>query len=54
MCASNPPCAQTPAVANVPEDGLGDTYQFLIKKFANDSGRIAAEFYTNLTVAYLI
>ncbi len=41
---------QTLSVANVPEDELGNAYEFLIKKFADDSGHTAAEFYTNRTV----
>ena len=30
---------QTLSVANVPEDELGNAYEFLIKKFADDSGQ---------------
>jgi type I restriction enzyme M protein len=41
-------------VANVPEDELGNAYEFLIKKFADDSGHTAAEFYTNRTVVHLM
>lgn len=41
-------------VANVPEDELGIAYEFLIKKFADDSGHTAAEFYTNRTVVQLM
>lgn len=41
-------------VANVPEDELGIAYEFLIKKFADDSGHTAAEFYTNRTVVRLM
>jgi type I restriction enzyme M protein len=37
---------QTLSVANVPEDELGNAYEYLIKKFADDSGHTAAEFYT--------
>jgi len=40
--------------ANVPEDELGIAYEFLIKKFADDSGHTAAEFYTNRTVVHLM
>jgi type I restriction-modification system DNA methylase subunit len=29
-------------------------YEFLIKKFADDSGHTAAEFYTNRTVVHLM
>lgn len=35
---------QTLSVANVPEDELGNAYEYLIKKFADDSGHTAAEF----------
>jgi len=38
----------------VPEDELGNAYEFLIKKFADDSGHTAAEFYTNRTVVHLM
>ena len=31
-------------VANLPEDALGQSYEYLIKKFADDSGHTAAEF----------
>lgn len=41
-------------VASVPEDELGIAYEFLIKKFADDSGHTAAEFYTNRTVVRLM
>jgi type I restriction enzyme M protein len=45
---------QTLSVSNVPEDELGNAYEFLIKKFADDSGHTAAEFYTNRTVVHLM
>ncbi|MCW6015444.1 type I restriction-modification system subunit M [Serratia marcescens] len=45
---------QVLSVANVPEDELGNAYEFLIKKFADDSGHTAAEFYTNRTVVHLM
>lgn len=45
---------QTLSVASVPEDELGNAYEFLIKKFADDSGHTAAEFYTNRTVVHLM
>jgi hypothetical protein len=45
---------QTLSVANVPEDELGNAYEFLIKKSADDSGHTAAEFYTNRTVVHLM
>lgn len=41
-------------IANLPEDELGQGYEFLIKKFADDSGHTAAEFYTNRTVVHLM
>ncbi|PLX27161.1 SAM-dependent DNA methyltransferase [Candidatus Parcubacteria bacterium] len=41
-------------IQNVPDDKLGDGYEFLIKKFADDSGHTAAEFYTNRTVVQLM
>jgi len=41
-------------VANLTEDDLGQGYEFLIKKFADDSGHTAAEFYTNRTVVHLM
>jgi hypothetical protein len=44
----------TLSVANVPEDELGVAYEYLIKKFADDSGHTAAEFYTNRTVVQLM
>ena len=44
----------TLSLANCPEDELGIGYEFLIKKFADDSGHTAAEFYTNRTVVHLM
>lgn len=41
-------------LANVPDDQLGNAYEYLIKEFANDSGHTAAEFYTNRTVVKLM
>ena len=38
----------------VPDDLMGTSYEFLIKKFADDSGHTAAEFYTNRTVVTLM
>ena len=32
--------------ANLPEDELGQDYEYLIKKFTDDSDHTAAEFYT--------
>lgn len=45
---------ETLSIANVPNDELGNAYEFLIKKFADDSGHTAAEFYTNRTVVHLM
>jgi type I restriction enzyme M protein len=42
------------SIDNVPEDELGNGYEFLIKKFADDSGHTAQEFYTNRTVVHLM
>ena len=42
------------SLASVPEDELGNGYEFLIKKFADDSGHTAQEFYTNRTVVHLM
>ena len=44
----------TLSIAKVPQDELGLAYEFLIKKFADDSGHTAAEFYTNRTVVDLM
>lgn len=38
----------------VPDDLMGVGYEYLIKKFADDSGHTAAEFYTNRTVVTLM
>ncbi|SDL22520.1 type I restriction enzyme M protein [Modicisalibacter muralis] len=38
----------------VPEDELGNAYEYLIKKFADDSGHTAQEFYTNRTLVHLM
>jgi type I restriction enzyme M protein len=46
--------SKTLTIANVPDDMLGDGYEYLIKKFADDSGHTAAEFYTNRTVVELM
>lgn len=42
------------SVSEVPHDIMGDGYEYLIKKFADDSGHTAAEFYTNRTVVKLM
>ena len=41
-------------LSSVPDDKLGNAYEYLIKKFADDSGHTAAEFYTNRTVVKLM
>lgn len=46
--------AETLSIANCPEDELGQGYEYLIKKFADDSGHTAQEFYTNRTVVHLM
>lgn len=45
---------RTLSIANCPEDELGQGYEYLIKKFADDSGHTAQEFYTNRTVVHLM
>ncbi len=42
------------SLARVPQDELGQGYEYLIKKFADDSGHTAAEFYTNRTLVRLM
>lgn len=44
----------TLSLSDVPEDELGIAYEYLIKKFADDSGHTAAEFYTNRTLVHLM
>lgn len=46
--------SQTLSIENCPEDELGIGYEYLIKKFADDSGHTAQEFYTNRTVVHLM
>ena len=41
-------------ITSVAQDDLGEAYEYLIKKFADDSGHTAAEFYTNRTVVHLM
>ena len=41
-------------LTNIPDDQLGNAYEYLIKQFADDSGHTAAEFYTNRTVVKLM
>ena len=45
---------KTLSIKNCPEDELGQGYEYLIKKFADDSGHTAQEFYTNRTVVHLM
>ncbi|MDT0318425.1 type I restriction-modification system subunit M [Streptomyces millisiae] len=45
---------QVLSLARVPEDELGRGYEYLIKKFADDSGHTAQEFYTNRTLVQLM
>ena len=42
------------SLARVPNDQMGDGYEYLIKKFADDSGHTAAEFYTNRSLVSLM
>jgi len=42
------------SIQNVPQDEFGIAYEYLIKKFADDSGHTAAEFYTNRTVVKIM
>lgn len=46
--------SKTLSISNCPEDELGVGYEYLIKKFADDSGHTAQEFYTNRTVVHLM
>lgn len=46
--------SKTLSIENCPEDELGKGYEYLIKKFADDSGHTAQEFYTNRTVVHLM
>lgn len=46
--------AKTLSTANVPEDQFGQAYEYLIKRFADDSGHTAQEFYTNRTLVHLM
>ena len=45
---------QNLTLERVPEDELGNGYEYLIKKFADDSGHTAQEFYTNRTLVHLM
>ena len=42
------------SLENCPEDELGQGYEMLIRRFADDSGHTAQEFYTNRTVVHLM
>lgn len=44
----------TLSLAAVPEDELGNAYEYLIRQFADDSGHTAQEFYTNRTLVHLM
>jgi type I restriction enzyme M protein len=46
--------SRTLSIENLPEDELGNGYEYLIKKFADDSGHTAQEFYTNRTLVHLM
>lgn len=46
--------SQDLSLSRVPQDELGQGYEFLIKRFADDSGHNAAEFYTNRTLVKLM
>jgi type I restriction enzyme M protein len=42
------------SLVRVPDDQMGKGYEYLIKKFADDSGHTAAEFYTNRSLVSLM
>jgi type I restriction enzyme M protein len=46
--------SQVLSIARVPEDSLGDGYEYLVGKFADDGGSTAQEFYTNRTLVHLM
>ena len=46
--------SKTLSLVKLPEDELGNGYEFLIKRFADDSGHTAQEFYTNRTLVHLM
>jgi type I restriction system adenine methylase HsdM len=46
--------SKTLSIVNLPEDELGNGYEYLIRKFADDSGHTAQEFYTNRTLVHLM
>jgi len=45
---------QALSIAEVPEDSMGEGYEFLVGKFADDGGSTAQEFYTNRTLVHLM
>ena len=45
---------KTLSTAEVNEDQFGQAYEYLIKRFADDSGHTAQEFYTNRTLVHLM
>ena len=45
---------ETLSILRVPEDSLGDGYEYLVGKFADDGGSTAQEFYTNRTLVHLM
>ncbi len=45
---------ETLSIARVPEDSLGDGYEYLVGRFADDGGSTAQEFYTNRTLVHLM
>lgn len=47
-------CRHALSLTAVPEDELGNAYEYLIKQFADDSGHTAQEFYTNRTLVHLM
>jgi type I restriction enzyme M protein len=42
------------SLENVPEDEFGQAYEYLVRRFADDSGHTAQEFYTNRTLVRLM
>ena len=46
--------SQALSITRVPEDSLGDGYEYLVGKFADDGGSTAQEFYTNRTLVHLM
>lgn len=46
--------SKTLSIEDCPEDELGQGYEYLVRRFADDSGHTAQEFYTNRTVVHLM